>query len=107
MQLFFLNFVIIIKYSRAQDLGPGTWDTRPRAQDPGPKTQDSGPETPDRRCRTKNRDPGSDICNQVLGFIIHAVWTSLAIMIFIIQKYSYQINIDVNIIIFKLNIYFL
>ena len=60
------------------------WDLRPRTQNPGPETQDSDP------C------PGPEICGQGLGSVLRTVLTFLARMIFVILKYSLQINIDIN-----------
>ena len=50
--------------------------------------------------RTKNADPGPEICDQSLGFILNTVWTFLATVIFVIRKYLLKTNIDISINVF-------
>ena len=73
-----------------QDPGLETWDLESIIQDPGTRVQDLN-----RRLRNIKPDPGTKICDQVLGVILHTVWTGLAQMHFVIWKYSLQINIDI------------
>ena len=55
----------------------------------GPRTLDLGSRT---RARVKNQDQGTEICEQGLVFILHTVWTFIERMIFVLWKYSLEIN---------------
>ena len=73
-------------------------EPNPGTQDPGPRIEDRRIE--DQRTETKSPDPGLEICDQGLGFILHTLRTFLARIMFVTWKYFLQINIDINISIF-------
>ena len=67
-------------------------------QNPGPETQipESKIQYVDRRLRTKSSDPGPQICDPDLGFLLYTVWTCFTRMILGLCKYSLQTNIDIK-----------
>ena len=82
-----LILVTLFNASYSHILGPGT-------QDPGYETQDPGP-------TTKNSDSGHETFEEGLSLILHIVSKLLARMIFVIWKYSLQIDMNIDINIFK------
>ena len=58
-------------------------DKRPRTQDLGNKIQDWRQKIQDERARTKNLDPGPEMCHKGLGSILHIVWKFLPPIFFL------------------------
>lgn len=71
--------------TKVQDPAPATHGQGPRAWNPRPGIQKTGPRTQDLRLRTKKTDPGLEVGDQGLGFILDTVWTS-AQVIFVAWK---------------------
>lgn len=87
------HFAISTEWTGTQDSGHGNWgnqDIGHYMQNPGPETQipESKIQYVDRRLRTKISDPGPQICDPDVGFLLY--------MILGLCKYSLQTNIDIK-----------
>ena len=75
-----------------QDQGSRIQSPSNKTRDPRFRTQGSSSGTQDQITRFKNPDPGSEICKQGLGFILHIAWKFFfARMLFVIWEYPLQI----------------